>query len=158
MCVFAVEFGGEAVQAAAQSVLVDLHQLLAFSVQLHTDTKLTLPVREKKRVARRKYRSAMGVAQGMVKGDMMRTNLMSSIMDLWRSNVVSDWQLAASFSLESGISDCSSPWPPSASLLTSDVSPLGSEVNSYSSSSSSSSSTFTSSSPLTGRTHSAIEN
>lgn len=47
MCVFAVEFGGEAVQAAAQSVLLDLHQLLAFSVQLHTDTKLTLPVREK---------------------------------------------------------------------------------------------------------------
>lgn len=112
----------------------------------------------KRRVARRKYRSAMGVAQVMVKGDMMRTNLMSSIMDLWRSNVVSVWQLAASLSLESGISDCSSPWPPSASLLTSDVSPLGSEVNSYSSSSSSSSSTFTSSSPLTGRTHSAIEN
>lgn len=45
MCVFAIEFGGEAVQAAAQSVLVDLHQLLAFSSQFHTDTKLTLPVR-----------------------------------------------------------------------------------------------------------------
>lgn len=113
---------------------------------------------QKIRDTRKKYRSVMNIVCVMVKGGMMRTNLMSSIMDLWRSNVASDWQLAASSSLESGVSDCSSPWPPSASLLMSDVSPLGCETNSYSSSSSSPSSTSRSSSPLTGRTHSASEN
>lgn len=44
MCVFAVEFSGKAIQAAAQSFLMDLHQLLAFSVQFHTNAKLTFPV------------------------------------------------------------------------------------------------------------------
>lgn len=47
MRVFAVELCGQAVQAAAQSILVDLHQLLAFGVQLHADAKLALPVQEK---------------------------------------------------------------------------------------------------------------
>jgi len=44
VCVFAVEFGGQAVQAAAQPVLVHHHQLLALGGQLHADAKLTLPV------------------------------------------------------------------------------------------------------------------
>lgn len=157
MCVFAIEFGGEAVQAAAQSVLVDLHQLLAFSGQLHTDAKLTLP-EDKRGDTSMKYGSALNTVCGMVKGGMMRTNLMSSIMDLCRLSASSDWLLAASSSLESGISDCSSLWPPSASLLMSDVSPLGCEANSYSSSSSSPSSTSRSSLPLTGRKYSASEN
>lgn len=78
---------------------------------------------------------------------MTRTDLMSSIMDLWRFSVSSVCQLAALLSLQSGISDFSS-----ASLLTSDVSPLAS--NSYSSSPSSSSVGSRSSSPLTGRKHS----
>lgn len=78
---------------------------------------------------------------------MMRTDLMSSIMDLWRFSVSSVCQMAALLSLQSGISDFSS-----ASLLTSDVSPLAS--NSYSSSPSSSSVGSRSSSPPTGRKHS----
>ena len=44
VCVFAVEFCRQAVQAAAQPVLLDRHQLLAFSGQLHAHAKLTLPV------------------------------------------------------------------------------------------------------------------
>ena len=43
VCVFAVEFCGQAVQAAAQSFLLHRHQILAFSGQLHTHAKLTLP-------------------------------------------------------------------------------------------------------------------
>lgn len=80
----------------------------------------------------------------ILKGDMIRTDLMSSIMDLWRFSVSSVCQLAALLSLKSGTSDFSS-----ASLLTSDISPLAS--NSYSSSPSSSSVGSRSSSPLTGR-------
>lgn len=82
---------------------------------------------------------------------MMRTDLMSSIMDLWRSSVSSVLQLAALLSLQSAISDFSS-----ASLPTSDMSPLGS--NSYSSSPSSSSVGLRSCSPLTGRNHSVKSN
>lgn len=44
MCVLAVELSGEALQAAAQPVLVSLNQLLTLRRQLHTDTKLTFPV------------------------------------------------------------------------------------------------------------------
>ena len=88
----------------------------------------------------------------IVKRDIMRTNLMSSMRALLRSDVVSDWLPAASFSLESDISDCCSSSPPSASLLTPDISPLGREANSYISSSSSSSTTR-SSSPLTRGQH-----
>lgn len=79
---------------------------------------------------------------------MMRTDLMSSIMDLWKFCVFSLCQLAALLSAQSGIFEFSS-----ASLLTSDVSPLGS--NSYSSSPSSPSSGSTSISPLAERKHSA---
>lgn len=46
--VFAVEFGGQAVQASSQPVLVDLHQLLAFGIQFHTDSKLVFPVTDNK--------------------------------------------------------------------------------------------------------------
>lgn len=42
--VFAVELGGQAVQASAQPLLLDLHQPLAFCTQLHADAKLILPV------------------------------------------------------------------------------------------------------------------
>lgn len=87
----------------------------------------------------------------ILKGDMIRPDLMSSIMDLWRFSVFSACQPAPLLPLKSGISDFSS-----ASLLTSDVSPLGS--NSYSSSSSSSSVGTRSSSPLTGRKHSVKYN
>lgn len=50
VCVFAVQLGGETVQAAAQSVLVDLHQLLTLCIQLHPNAKLTLSVESKQEV------------------------------------------------------------------------------------------------------------
>lgn len=84
--VFAVEFGGEAVQAAAQPLLVDLHQLLALSVQFHTDAKLTLPVRENKEEM--DVAAEVQISYGCSVGE--RTNLMSSIRALWRLIVLSD--------------------------------------------------------------------
>lgn len=66
-----------------------------------------------------------------VESSKIRTYLISSIMDLWRSNVASEVQLAVLSSLKPGISDSFSMlWASSASLLMSDVSPLGSDVNS----------------------------
>lgn len=87
----------------------------------------------------------------ILKGDMMRTDLMSSIMDLWRFSVFSVCQQAALLSLQSGISGFSL-----ASLMTSDFSPLGS--NSYNSSPSSSFVNSTFSSSLTGSKHSVKYN
>lgn len=43
MCVFAVELRGKSIQTPAESVLVDLHQLLPLRCQLHTNAKLTFP-------------------------------------------------------------------------------------------------------------------
>lgn len=44
VCVFAVEFSGQPVQTAPQSLLVNSHQPLTLLIQLYSNTKLTLPV------------------------------------------------------------------------------------------------------------------
>lgn len=124
MCIFAVEFSGETVQAAAQSILVDLHQLLAFSVQLHTNTKLALPVYEKDEL------SATNNIYATAKSILMR-HLISSITALCWSMVASEEQLASFSSWASGISaSLSMFWPSSGSLLTSDMSPFGTDLSS----------------------------